>query len=105
MRDWDTHGGVREAVEEVILELLDLFFVALNLLYERLPLLLELALLFADQAPKQLVLQAHHGDGEINERHLGGEFRGVVRVGQARGAKQFEVEVKVHLLVGERHDE
>ena len=62
--------GVGQPEEEVILQLFDLFAVALHLLHEPLPLLLQLMLLLEDQLAQQLVFQACHGHSEVNQGDL-----------------------------------
>mmetsp|Transcript_33722 Transcript_33722/g.73616 ORF Transcript_33722/g.73616 Transcript_33722/m.73616 type:complete len:922 (-) Transcript_33722:2039-4804(-) len=97
-------GRVGQAEEQIVLELLDLLLVVLHLLDEGEALLLQLVLLLEDELAQQLVLQAHHGHGEVDHRHLGAHLGGVVRVGQAGGAEHVERVAEVHLLVRQLDD-
>mmetsp|Transcript_14309 Transcript_14309/g.34769 ORF Transcript_14309/g.34769 Transcript_14309/m.34769 type:complete len:690 (-) Transcript_14309:4721-6790(-) len=90
---------VGQPEQQVVLELLDLLLVARHFLYQRLPLLLQLVLLFKNELAQQLVLQPPGGDGEVDHRHLGRHLGRVVRVGQAGGAKQAERVGEINLLV------
>ena len=62
-------GGLGQAAQQVVLELLDLLLVVIHLGEQRLPLLLQLCLLLRDHSPQQLVFEALHRHSEVDHRH------------------------------------
>ena len=73
---------VGEAVEQIVLQTLEDLLVRVGLLDELLLLLLELRPLHQHHARQELLLEAAHGDDEVDDRELRKDLGRVVRVGE-----------------------
>lgn len=60
-------------------------------------------LLSEDDTAQQLVLQAFHVDGEVNDGRLGAHFRSVRRIWQFGGNVKPELVGHIHVLVSHFH--
>mmetsp|Transcript_2871 Transcript_2871/g.12279 ORF Transcript_2871/g.12279 Transcript_2871/m.12279 type:complete len:329 (+) Transcript_2871:2438-3424(+) len=92
---------VGQQVEEGILELQDGPLALGNLAHERDALLVQVETLLLDDDVEELILQPLLLDDKVDDCHLRGHLRSVVRVGQFRSEVQPEVRRVVHLLVPE----
>mmetsp|Transcript_66859 Transcript_66859/g.164845 ORF Transcript_66859/g.164845 Transcript_66859/m.164845 type:complete len:203 (-) Transcript_66859:3743-4351(-) len=100
----DVALGGREAVQQLVLEGLELHLEAVLLLHQHHLLLLQVGPLLVDDEGEQLLLQPVERDHEVDERRLRRDLGLVVRVAQLRLQVELEVGVILDLLVAQLDD-
>mmetsp|Transcript_6913 Transcript_6913/g.16623 ORF Transcript_6913/g.16623 Transcript_6913/m.16623 type:complete len:1317 (-) Transcript_6913:1319-5269(-) len=101
----DVLRRVREALEEVVLELEELDLVLRELGLQRSRLLLEVGPLGAHHLGQELVLETGLGGDEVDEGALGRDLGLVVRVGQLGLEEELEAHVVLDLLAAQLEEE
>ena len=91
----DVPLGGGEGVEDAVLDVLEALLVVGGLHHQLLSLRLQVGSFLGDDDAEELIAQAVQGDHEVEQRHLHGGLREVVRVTQRGGDVEAEVIVEL----------